>query len=226
MKAMILAAGKGERMRPLTDTRPKPLLEVGGKPLIQYHVENLVKAGFSGLVINVSWLGEQIVEFLRQRDWGCSIHWSRESTPLETAGGIIQALPALGESPFALVNGDVWTDYPLSGLRRLDTLPEARAHLVMVDNPAHHPEGDFYLGADAKLQREGPGGERRLTYAGLAVFHPAFFAGSSPGRQPLLPLLERAMEQRRLRGEHYTGRWEDVGTPQRLQALDARLAIP
>jgi MurNAc alpha-1-phosphate uridylyltransferase len=222
---MILAAGKGERMRPLTDARPKPLLEAGGKPLIQYHVENLVQAGFSGLVINVSWLGEQIVEFLEQRYWGCDIHWSREATPLETAGGIVQALSVLGDGPFALVNGDVWTDYPLGRLRRLDTLPEAHAHLVMVDNPPHHPAGDFYLGGDARLLREPPAGEHRLTYAGLAVFHPAFFAGCSPGKQPLLPLLEGAMEQRRIRGERYTGEWQDVGTPERLRALDARLAI-
>ena len=225
MKAMILAAGKGERMRPLTETRPKPLLDVGAKPLIQYHVENLVAAGFRELVINVSWLGEQIVEFLESRDWGCRIHWSREATPLETAGGIIQALPALGSAPFALVNGDVWTDYPLGDLRRWDSLPEAHAHLVLVDNPAHHPAGDFYLDGDGRLLRQAPAGGQRLTYSGLAVFHPAVFAGASPGKQPLLPFLEQAMERRRVHGEHYSGGWEDVGTPERLRALDARLSI-
>jgi MurNAc alpha-1-phosphate uridylyltransferase len=222
---MILAAGKGERMRPLTNHRPKPLLSVGDKPLIQYHVENLAAAGFSELVVNVSWLGDQIERFLAARDWGCSITLSREESPLETAGGIIRALPHLGEAPFALVNGDIWTDYPLAGLRRHHDLPADGAYLVLVDNPAHNPEGDFFLRADGRLRRRSPAGAQRLTYAGIAVFDPGFFKGAAPGRQALLPFLERAMPEQRVCGEHYRGQWEDVGTPERLRALDARLGI-
>lgn len=225
MKAMILAAGRGERMRPLTNHRPKPLLEVGGKPLIQYHLENLVSVGFSELVINVSWLGEQIEGFVTSRDWGCRVHWSREAAPLETAGGIIQALPWLGQAPFALVNGDIWTDYPFEQLQRHQSIPVGCARLVLVDNPPQHPGGDFHLCEDGRLEHLAPAGGRRLTYAGIAVFHPGFFAGSSPGKQPLLPYLERAMQARRVTGEYFGGQWEDVGTPERLRALDARLAI-
>jgi MurNAc alpha-1-phosphate uridylyltransferase len=222
---MILAAGKGERMRPLTNHRPKPLLSVGDKPLIQYHVENLVAAGFSELVVNVSWLGDQIARFLEARDWGCPITLSRESSPLETAGGIIQALPHLGEAPFALVNGDIWTDYPFTVLRRYPGLPADGAYLVLVDNPAHNPEGDFFLQADGCLRRCAPAQAQRLTYAGVAIFDPGFFRGAAPGRQALLPFLERAMSEQRVRGEHYRGEWEDVVTPERFHALDARLGI-
>ena len=225
MKAMVLAAGFGERMRPLTDTCPKPLLSVGGKPLLQYHLENLVAAGFEELVVNVSWLGEQIVDFVEQRDWGCPVQWSREESPLETAGGIIQALPLLGSEPFALVNGDVWTDYPLVRLRDQVRATDTDAHLVLVDNPPQHPDGDFHLDTDCRLQRTAPGGEARLTYSGLAVIAPALFAGALPGKRPLLPFLLEAMASRRVSGEHYPGLWEDVGTPERLAALDASLAI-
>jgi MurNAc alpha-1-phosphate uridylyltransferase len=212
-------------MRPLTDTTPKPLLRVGGKPLIQYHVENLVAAGFRELVINVSWLGDQILSFLQGEDWGCRIHWSREETPLETAGGIVQALAALGDRPFALVNGDIWTDYPLQSLSSHQDLETGGAHLVLVDNPAHHSGGDFFQDSAGFLRRQAPTGAVRRTYSGIAVFHPVFFSGCQPGKQALLPLLERAMQRQLVRGEHFRGQWEDVGTPERLQVLDARLGI-
>ncbi len=218
---MILAAGRGERMRPLTEHTPKPLLEVGGKPLIEYHVERLLAAGFEGLVVNVSWLGEQIVERLRASPWGDQVSWSREQAPLETAGGIVQALSLLGDAPFAVVNGDIWTDYPFANLLAVDP-PEAGAHLVLVDNPPQHPQGDFHLARSGLLDRRA--GDR-FTYSGLGVYSPAMFGGCEPGARPLLPLLEQAIAAGVLRGEHYSGDWEDVGTPERLEALDARLAI-
>ncbi len=220
MKAMILAAGRGERMRPLTEHTPKPLLQVGGKPLIEYHVERLLAAGFEALVINVSWLGEQIVAALAASPWADRIHWSREEVPLETAGGIVQALPLLGDAPFAVVNGDIWTDYPFADL--LATAPPpGGAHLVLVDNPPQHPAGDFRLQAGLLDRGEG----ERFTYSGVGVYSPGLFADCAPGARPLLPLLERAIGAGALAGEHYRGDWEDVGTPQRLAALDARLAI-
>jgi MurNAc alpha-1-phosphate uridylyltransferase len=219
---MILAAGRGERMRPLTAHTPKPMLRVGGKPLLAYHIEKLVAAGFHELVINVSWLGEQIVAHFEDNPPGCLIHWSREPEPLETAGGIIQALPLLGEGPFALVNGDTWTDYPFDRFRRMAP-PGGGAHLVLVDNPPQHPGGDFAIGEGGSLTRPDEGA--RLTYSGLGVYDPAMFSGSVPGKQPLLPFLLSAMGRGRLSGEHYPGRWEDVGTPQRLAALDAELGF-
>lgn len=225
MKAMILAAGKGERMRPLTETTPKPLLSVGGKPLIQYHVENLVAAGFRELVVNVSWLGEQIVDFLEARDWGCDIAISAEQEPLETAGGIIRALPLLGAGPFALVNGDVWCDFDLPRLRTLAGIAAGHGHLVLVDNPPHHASGDFYLDDHGRVHRQASPGQARVTYAGIAVFDSAFFTGYPDGGRPLLPLLEAAIAEGRLAGEHHPGQWEDVGTPERLRLLDERLSI-
>ncbi|MEP5766127.1 MAG: N-acetylmuramate alpha-1-phosphate uridylyltransferase MurU [Halieaceae bacterium] len=225
MKAMILAAGRGERMRPLTDTVPKPLLPLAGKPLIQHHVEALVAAGFTELVINVSWLGAQIESFFQQHDFGCQIHWSREAEPLETAGGIIQALPLLGSEPFALVNADTWTDYPRRQLRAVGNCPQDGAHLVLVDNPPQHPAGDFRLGLEGLVLTRSDDAESTLTYAGLGIYSPGIFAGSQPGRQPLLPFLQAAIGESRLRGEHYRGSWHDVGSPQRLAALDASLGI-
>ncbi len=222
MKAMILAAGRGERMRPLTERTPKPLLPVAGKPLIEYHVERLLQAGFDGLVINVSWLGEQIVEYLQASPWSDAIAWSREAEPLETAGGIVQALPLLGDAPFALVNGDIWTDYPFAQLLQRRPLPGG-AHLVLVDNPPEHRQGDFRLDAAGLLAR--PAAGERLTYSGMGVYSPDLFAACSPGKRPLLPLLEQAIAAGILGGEHYAGDWEDVGTPERLAALDARRAI-
>ncbi len=226
MKAMILAAGRGERMRPLTDDTPKPLLEVAGKSLIEHQVEKLVAAGFTELVINVSWRGEQIIECLGDgRRQGCEIQFSRETEALETAGGIIQALPLLGAAPFALVNADIWTDYPLAELRAASLAEDGRAHLVLVDNPPQHSRGDFLLGENGRIARPGGDEPQTLTYSGIAVFQPGFFAGAKPGKQPLLPWLEKWIAETALSGEYYGGDWLDVGTPERLAELDARLGI-
>ena len=218
MKAMILAAGRGERMRPLTDRVPKPLLEVAGKPLLQYHIEALREAGFEALVINHAHLGEQIVA--RFGD-GCAlgVHIEYSAEPpgaLETGGGIRQALPLLGSGAFLVVNGDIWTDYPY---RQLHREPHGLAHLVLVDNPGHHPDGDFRL-ADGRVHA---GGEARLTFSGIGLYRPELFAERAPGRFALAPLLRAAMQAGRVSGEHYRGAWMDIGTEQRLAELDRRL---
>ncbi|HSH48084.1 MAG TPA: nucleotidyltransferase family protein [Halomonas sp.] len=219
MKAMILAAGLGTRMRPLTDRCPKPLLKVGGKALIVHHLERLAAAGIDEVVINVSYRAEQIIAALGQGDaFGLRIRWSEEPSPLETGGGIRQALPLLGSAPFVLINGDVWSDLDLGRLGSLRGGELAR--LVMVDNPAHHPEGDFFLDARGKLHTDGT---PRLTYSGVALIDPALVAGQAPGCFSLAPLLRDAMSQGRVAGHHHRGRWVDVGTPQRLQALDMAL---
>ncbi len=229
MKAMILAAGRGDRMRPLTDKLPKPLLEVAGKPLIQFHVEKLVAAGFRELVINTSWLGSLIEDFLGDGSaWGCEIQWSREPAALETAGGIIQALPLLGSAPFAVINSDIWTDFCFAGLQASKLASGPGAHLVMVDNPAQHSEGDFVLTSSGLLRpRNGPqaSGDRALTYSGMSIFCAGFFRGRATEKLPLRPLLDEAMQRNRLWGEYYAGRWCDVGTPARLAELDAELTI-
>jgi N-acetyl-alpha-D-muramate 1-phosphate uridylyltransferase len=220
MKAMILAAGLGERMRPLTDHTPKPLLEVAGIPLIEYHLRQLGAADIEEVVINVSHLAQQIIDFCTDgARWGLNIHYSREPAPLETAGGIQQALPLLGESPFLVVNGDVWIDYPFSRLRNYRMQDFEQAHLVLVDNPPHHPLGDFCLGEEGAVQYR-PQQEPGLTYAGLGLYRPEFFAGLAPGKLALRPLLDAAIAQQRLGGEYHSGHWEDVGTPERLAALD------
>ncbi len=218
MKAMILAAGRGERMRPLTDQTPKPLLEVGGKPLIQYHIEALVHAGFDELVINVAHLGEQIrARFGDGAEFSTRIHYSKEPEgALETGGGIFQALPLLGEGPFAVVNGDVWTDYPFERLRQVDL---DLAHLVLVDNPPQHPDGDFALQGQAVRNT----GQPRWTFSGIGLYRADLFAACAPGRFPLAPLLRAAMDAGKVSGEHYAGAWSDVGTPERLQALDQQV---
>jgi len=214
MKAMLLAAGRGERLRPLTDQTPKPLLKVGGKALIVHHLLHLAGAGFEEVVINLGWLGEQIPKALGNGErWGLTLRYSREPPgALETAGGIIHALPLLGAEPFVVISSDVICDYPLTRLRerRFDIL----AHLIMVDNPAHHPDGDFAL-RDNRLSQS-PG--RRLTYSGIGLFEPRLFAAWPPGRRPLRPLLEYAIEQAQLGGEYHAGRWLDVGTADRLAA--------
>jgi len=218
---MILAAGRGERMRPLTDCTPKPLLPVAGQPLIEYHIEALAKAGFKELVINHAHLGEQIEAALGDgQRWGITILYSPESTgALETGGGIFNALPLLGDAPFVVINGDIWTDYDLTCLRA----PEHKlAHLILVDNPAHNPEGDFLLSNDG-LCSEGAG--NCLTYSGIGVYQPAFFADCKPGAFPLAPILKTAMAHGRVSGEYYTGKWVDVGTPQRLEALNTALSV-
>ncbi len=219
MKVMLLAAGRGERMRPLTDERPKPLLQVAGKPLVVWHLERLARAGFRDMVINVSWLGEQIVDALGDGSrHGVHIEWSREPWPaLETGGGLFNALPLLGDAPFLLVNSDVYTDIDFASLR---IAPDDLAQLVLVSNPPHHPQGDFWLD-DGRIGAEGG---QRLTYSGISVLRPQLFAGAQPGRFPLLPWLLRAQEAGQLGGQKHAGRWLDIGTPERLRELDAELA--
>ncbi|NIR60980.1 MAG: nucleotidyltransferase family protein [Gammaproteobacteria bacterium] len=215
MRAMILAAGRGQRLRPLTDETPKPLLEVGGRPLIVYHIEALVRAGMRELVINLGHLGGRLRQALGDgRAYGARIAYSDEGTPpLETGGGVVRALPLLGDAPFVVLNGDVWTDYPLG---RLPARPEGLAHLVLVDNPPHHPGGDFAL-AHGRVRLEG---EPRLTFSGLGVYRPELFGGRRPDRFPLGPVLAEAAARDALGGEHYRGTWLDVGAPERLRALD------
>lgn len=216
MKAMILAAGRGERMRPLTDHCPKPLLQVGGKALIEYHIEALAGAGITGIVINHAWLGAQIETALGDgQRYGVQLEYSPEPAALETAGGIVQALPRLGET-FVVINADIWSDYPFA---RLPEEPAGLAHLVMVDNPAHHRQGDFALQGD----RLGEQGEPRLTFSGIGVYRAELFAGLVPGVRPLGPLLRQAMQAGKVSGEHYRGQWWDIGTPQRLAQLNAQL---
>lgn len=217
MKAMILAAGRGERMRPLTDHTPKPLLEVGGRRLIEYHILRLAAIGVRELVINHAHLGMQIEEYLGDGSrYRVNIRYSDETEALETGGGIFRALPLLGDMPFIVVNGDVWTDFPFERLLRT---PPSLAHLVLVDNPPQHPNGDFVLHGQ-KLIAEG---ESKLTYSGIAVFDPKLFADCHAGRFPLAPLLRAAMARGEVSGEHYRGEWWDVGTPERLKALDQKL---
>ncbi|MBL8472074.1 MAG: nucleotidyltransferase family protein [Rhodocyclaceae bacterium] len=225
---MILAAGRGERMRPLTDHLPKPLLEVGGRPLIGWHLQRLAAAGIRDVVINHAHLGEKLVAALGDGSaYGLAIAWSPEPPgALETAGGIVQALPLLGEAPFLVVNGDIWCDYDLRLLAaRAGTLTAAApgAHLVLVPNPAQHPEGDFAL-ADGQVHAEGG---PRHTFSGLGLYHPGLFAGLQAGRPAkLAPLLRAAMALGRVSGELYGGRWFDVGTPARLAETDRLLRTP
>jgi MurNAc alpha-1-phosphate uridylyltransferase len=216
MKAMILAAGKGERMRPLTLTTPKPLVRAGGVPLIEYHLRALAAAGFTEIVINHAWLGQQIEDYLGDgARYGVSIQYSPEVEPLETGGGIFRALPLLGEEAFVVVNGDIWTDYDFSVLHQ----PIAGlAHLVLADNPAHHPTGDFGLN-DGQVRDGQPGGAT-LTYSGIAVLHPQLFDGCSAGAFKLAPLLRAAMAQGQVSGEHLNGHWVDVGTHERLAEVE------
>lgn len=216
---MILAAGRGKRMRPLTDHTPKPLLPVAGKPLIVWHIERLAAAGIRDLVINHAHLGQQIEGALGDGSaWGVSIRYSIEGEghALNTGGGILRALPLLGESPFLVLNGDVWCDVDMHGL----TLPMgALAYLLMVDNPMHHPEGDFHL-AGGMLDTQA---EPRLTFSGIGAYSPALFETCEPGAFPLGPLLRDAMRKGKVMGAHYRGRWSDVGTPQRLAELEHEL---
>ncbi|MFZ1539759.1 MAG: nucleotidyltransferase family protein [Chromatiaceae bacterium] len=217
MKAMILAAGRGERMRPLTDHMPKPLLQVGGKPLIVHHIERLAAAGFRELVINHGHLGDQLAAALGTgTHWGVHIQYSPEAPALETGGGIFRALPYLGPGPFLVINGDVWTDMDFARPR----LASGKlAHLVLVDNPAHHPQGDFVLAGD-RVQAQG---EPRLTFSGIGLYHPDLFRDCQPVAFPLAPLLRTAMARSHVTGEHYPGIWLDIGTPERLRELDEGL---
>lgn len=219
MKAMIMAAGRGERMRPLTDSRPKPLLEVRGKPLIVHHLEALAGAGFDEIVINLCWLGDQIRDYLGDgRSFGVSIEYSPEPEPLEVAGGVVQAIDLLSER-FIVVNGDVFTDFDFAGLRDvdgdMDGDMDGDAHLVLVDNPPQHPEGDFVLEGGNIVEGTGP----RFTYSGIACFQRDFFSGLERGKRALAPMLRAAALDGRVTGQHYPGLWNDVGTVERLKAL-------
>jgi MurNAc alpha-1-phosphate uridylyltransferase len=217
MKVMILAAGRGERLRPLTDKTPKPLLEVQGKPLIVHHLERLRDGGYTQITINTSWLAEQIQETLGDGSrYGVQLHYSYEGPePLETGGGIFKALPKLGRDPFLVVNGDILTDFPFESLKhRLHR--DDLAHLVMVPNPKHHPKGDFHLSTTGRLRLEG---EPKLTYSGIGVYRADFFKDCRAGKFPLLPLLQAAMRTEALSGECYDGFWSDVGTSESYASL-------
>ncbi|HEX5206676.1 MAG TPA: nucleotidyltransferase family protein [Steroidobacteraceae bacterium] len=217
-RAMLLAAGRGERLRPITDTLPKPLVEVAGKPLIVYHLEALHRAGVREVVINLSWLGEKIRAALGDGGrYGVHISYSEEGpVPLETGGGIHRALPLLGSRPFLVVNADVWTNMDFSRVLTLDEGADAR--LMLAPNPPQHPRGDFGIEGDLVVERE----NERFTYTGVGMYRPEFFEGCVPGKFPLLPLLKRAIAARRLHGEVYGGEWLDIGSPDRLAWLDAR----
>ena len=220
MKAMILAAGRGERMRPLTDHTPKPLLKVADKALIEYHIEGLVRAGFADIIINHAWLGEQFEQALGGGErYGAHLMYSPEgTTALETGGGIFKALPLLGSAPFVVVNGDVWSDYPFTRLpRNMTTL----AHLVLVPNPPQHPQGDFFF-ADGALRESGMA---KFTFSGIGMYRAELFTGCRPGAFPLAPLLRAAITQGRVSGELYEGAWYDIGTPERMEQLDRKLRL-
>jgi MurNAc alpha-1-phosphate uridylyltransferase len=219
MRAMILAAGRGERMRPLTDTTPKPLLKVAEKSLLEYHLEHLVAAGFIDIVINLAYLGGQIEQALGDgHRYGARLHYSHEgASALETGGGILKALPLLGNSTFVVVNGDIWCNYPLAQLR--ERTVTGLAHLVLVNNPEHHLQGDFHLEQGLVTAEGTP----RLTFSGIGIYQPALFQGCQAGRFALAPLLIKAMQSRQVSGEHFQGLWMDIGTPQRLQQLDQML---
>ncbi|RDJ75861.1 nucleotidyl transferase [Acinetobacter baumannii] len=223
MKAMILAAGLGNRMRPLTLYTPKPLLEVGGKPLIVWHIEKLKKIGVTDIVINSAWLADKLISSLGDgSQFGVDIRWTREEEGLETAGGIINALPLLGTDPFILVNGDVWTTMDFEALRHIK-LNDDLAHLVLVDNPKQHPDGDFTLlnGRAFTFDQDVKG--ENLTLSGVSVIHPKLFDGLEAGKRPLAPLLKQAMHNQKISGEKLKGAWVDVGTPERLMELDLQI---
>ena len=231
MKALIFAAGLGERMRPLTDHTPKPLLVVGGKPLIAWHLEKLAAVGIRDVVVNTSWLAHRFPELLGDgSQWGLGLHYSFEGdVPLETGGGIYHALPLLGDAPFIAVNGDIWTDFDFS---ILPSEPAGSAHLVLVDNPVHHPGGDFALTETGCVDSKGA---VKLTFSGIGVYRPALLQNwravigdaeggeADPPRFKLAPLLRDAMARSAVSGIHHPGRWTDVGTPSRLWALDSEL---
>jgi MurNAc alpha-1-phosphate uridylyltransferase len=218
MRAMILAAGRGERLRPLTDKTPKPLLEVGGKPLIEYHLEKLANAGFREVVINLDHLGDMIRAKLGDgARWGLKIRYSPEPAgALGTGGGIAQALPMLGDAPFAIINGDIFSHYPLARLRAIKC---DQAPLVLVPNPAHNPKGDFALGGGYVSA----GGQPLYTFSGISVYHPSFFSAAATGRFSVVPMLQAAMAVQSVTGELFRGDWYDIGTIERLEALSDHL---
>ncbi len=218
MKAMILAAGRGERLRPLTDELPKPLITVAGKSLIEYHIEKLAKAGINEIIINTAWLAEKIHQQLGDgSNYGVTITYSDEGKALETAGGIINALPLLGTTPFLVVNGDICCDFNFSSLPELGA--GIQAHLVLVDNPPHNPEGDFSLHKHLIKNT----GKNRYTFSGISIYHPDFFSGHKKGIAPLAPIIREKCENNLVSGQLHSGLWTDVGTLERLQQLRAQL---
>lgn len=224
VKAMLLAAGRGERMRPLTDHTPKPLLAVAGKALIVWHIENLVRAGIRDLVINHAHLGAQIETALGDGSrFGAHIRYSSEGKALETAGGIVYALPLLGDEPFAVINSDIWCNYDFARLHERAAGLQASgdaAHLVLVDNPAQHPNGDFGL-----RQQRVADSIPMLTFSGIGIYQPSLFNGIPRGNiAPLAPLLRAQISLGKVSGEHHRGLWVDVGTPERLAELDRQLS--
>lgn len=225
MKAMILAAGFGKRMRPLTEVTPKPLLMVAGKPLLQHHIERLAAAGITELVINTSWLAEQIEDYFGDgSDFGVSISWSREAQPLETGGGVARALPMLGTEPFLLINGDVWTDFPIHRIGTKTLKQDQDAWLLLVNNPEHNPKGDFGL----SVQLVSFEGSPYFTFSGISLMRPQLFASyqsNNPGQQAFrwLDVMTAAIDKGRVAGELYSGQWWDVGTVERYHQLNDQL---
>lgn len=223
MKAMILAAGLGNRMRPLTLYKPKPLLEVGGKPLIVWHIKKLKEIGVTEIVINSAWLADVLIGALGDgSQFGVLIRWTREDEGLETAGGIINALPLLGTEPFILVNGDVWTTFDFSSLLDVN-LENDLAHLVLVNNPEQHPNGDFTLAEGRAYTFDQNQQGENLTFSGVSVIHPKMFDGLENGKRPLAPLLKNAMLDGKISAEKMQAAWVDVGTPERLSDLDLQI---
>ena len=218
MKAMILAAGRGERLRPLTDETPKPLIKVAGKSLIEYHLLNLANAGFTDIVINTAWLANKIHETLGEGNrYGVSIQYSDEGSALETAGGIINALSLLGNEPFLVVNGDTWCDFDFLTLP--DLKDKTQAHLVLVNNPEHNPRGDFAI-AEGLLCNQGT---PKYTYSGIGIYSPGFFSDVTQGVRPLAPMLKKKAEKKLITAQCFTGLWTDVGSIERLHTLEEAL---
>ncbi len=222
--AMILAAGLGQRMRPLTNYLPKPLLDVAGKPLLQYHLENLATAGIEKVIINLAHLGEKIREFVEDgKRFGVKVDYSEEPEPLETAGALLHALPKLGDEAFLLVNGDVWSDYPFAQLARRGLDPDTYAHLVLVKNPTFHSLGDFSLNPNGKLENNPA--LSKFTFSGISLIDPSLIRNYPSPRTkfPLGEVLRFYIEKQKVSGNVYEGKWSDVGTPERLQLLDEQL---
>lgn len=217
---MILAAGRGERLRPLTNNCPKPLIEIAGKPIMQYHLERLRVAGINEVVVNVSYYGDMIKQkFGDGHDFNLSIRYSTETEPLEVAGGIINALPLLGTEPFLIVNGDIWTDYPFAQLINYAQHFNELAHIVLVDTTARHPQGDYGLQGNRLLLEAA----KKYIYSGIALFSPQFFANTSSGKQFLPPMLNKAIENNTITAEYFSGEWYDLGTPESIQQLNEKL---
>ena len=220
MKAMILAAGRGERLRPLTDKTPKPLIKVAGKSLIEYHLINLANSGFKEVIINTAWLAEKIHRQLGDgANYGVSIQYSDEAEALETAGGIINALPLLGENPFLVVNGDIWSDFDFSTLAGLEH--STQAHLVLVNNPDHNQKGDFAL-QDSLIKNSG---KPMYTFSGIGIYSASFFAEQQPGPLPLAPIIRNKCKNNLISGQYYAGLWTDVGSIERLQKLEEEILM-